>query len=259
MNKFLAIDAGNTNIVLGVYDNNVIIHLWRIYTDRNKLADEYANLIDSLLEKHDVKKEDISGIAVSNVVPALQVLLENLVTSHFNKEPFFVSSKNRMNFKIKIDRPDEIGADLIAAAAAGAMKYGTPCIILDFGTATTLTAINDKGEFIGGAIAPGLAVSSEALYNHAPHLPRIKLESPPSVIGANTVDAMQSGIFTGYFHMIKGLVEDTKRELGIDMKVIATGGLAGIFQKSGANIIDVVDPSLVLDGIKYLYELNKKG
>jgi type III pantothenate kinase len=257
MSRLLIIDAGNTNIVLGLYENDELIHHWRIHTDRRKLVDEYAELIGSLLAKQNLKIEDIHEVAVSNVVPSLQVLLENLVKSHFKKEPFFVSMKNNMNMTLKIDHPNELGADLIAAAASAVEKYEAPCIIIDLGTATTLTVINKNREFIGGAIAPGMAVSCEALYNCAPHLPRIKMESPPSVIGTNTVHCMQAGMFSGYVHMIEGLVASMKKKIGENTRVIATGGLAGVLGE-GTDILDVVDADLVLDGIKILYRMNSK-
>jgi type III pantothenate kinase len=256
MSKLLIIDAGNTNIVLGLYENDTLVHNWRIHTDRQKLVDEYGELIGSLLAKHDIRLEHINEVAVSNVVPSLQVLLENLVKKYFRVEPFFVSTKNILNMTVKIDNPDELGADLIAAAVAAIEKYGTPCIILDLGTATTLTVVNEKSEFVGGAIAPGLSVSCEALYNCAPHLPRIKMESPPSIIGTNTIHCMQAGMFSGYAHMIEGLVGAIRKEIGEKTKVVATGGLAGVLGE-GTSILDVVDSNLVLDGIRLLYKLNR--
>ena len=254
--RFLAIDAGNTNIVLGLYEDDVLMHQWRVHTDRKKLADEYADLIESLLQKQDLKPQQIDVIGVSNVVPSLGSLIEDMIREHFGREAFFVRHDNRMNFEIVIDSPRDLGADLIAACAAAVENYEAPCIIIDFGTATTITAVNDRFQFLGGAIAPGLAVSCEALYTYAPHLPRIRLQSPPSVIATNTPHAMQAGIFTGYIHLIRGLVDDMKSQMGGQAKVIATGGLASVFNK-GTNILDVLDPHLVLDGIKILYRLNQ--
>jgi type III pantothenate kinase len=255
MAKLLTIDAGNSNVVLGLYNDDNLVHQWRIHTDRSKLVDEYADLLDSLLEKHNIKSSDIDDIALSCVVPCLRPLLESLAVNHFGKEPFFVSYKNKMNIFIKTGNK-EIGADLIAGAAAAVKKYGAPCIIIDFGTATTFSAINQENEFVGAAIASGLAVSCEALYSFAPHLPRIRLESPPSVMGTNTIQAMQAGIYTGYIRMIEGLVKDMLDILGKKTKRIATGGLAETIQKS-CSIFDAVDPQLVLDGIKLLFEMNR--
>jgi len=251
----LAIDAGNTNIVLGLFREDKIIHQWRIHTDRDKLVDEYADLIASLLYKVDIKPGEIKNVAISNVVPSLGNLLTELSRRSFGVQPFFVSFRNKLNFNIDIDNPGELGADLIAAASAGIEKYGTPCIIIDFGTATTITAINKNGDFLGVSIAPGLEISCKALYNHAPHLPRINLEAPPSVIGRNTVDAMKSGIFLGYGHLIRGIVRDIKKIIGEEVKVIATGGLAGVFHR-GHKIVDIVDQNIVLEGVYTIYRLN---
>jgi type III pantothenate kinase len=256
--SLLAMDVGNSNIVIGYYSGDDLLHQWRIHTDRKKLVDEYADLLDSLLLKKGLTRYDVDAVAVSNVVPSLAHLLETLIRDHFDAEPFFVGHHNKGGITIKIDRPEELGADLIAAGVAAVEKYGAPCIIIDFGTATTITAVNEKREFLGGAIAPGLAVSCEALYTYAPHLPRIKLAGPPSVIGTNTVHAMQAGIFTGYGHLIRGLVEDTRKALGQQVRVIATGGLAEVFD-GGSGLLDVIDPRLVLDGIKILHQVNRPG
>ncbi len=253
--KFLALDAGNSNIVMGLFLGDELCHQWRIHTDRKKLTDEYSDMVDSLLQKIDIKPEDIDIIGISNVVPSLGQVFENLSREHFKIEPFFVNISNQLNFQVSIDNPRELGADLIAAAASAVEKYKTPCIIIDFGTATTITAINGQGQFLGGAIAPGLAVSSEALYSRAPHLPRIRLKPPPSVIGANTVHAMQAGMFTGYGHLVRGLVRDMKTLLDSPAKVVATGGLAEIFREE-PDLLDALDPCLVLDGIRILHRLN---
>ncbi|MCD4785398.1 MAG: type III pantothenate kinase [Candidatus Eremiobacteraeota bacterium] len=252
----LAIDAGNTNIVLGLFREGELVHHWRIHTDRQKLVDEYADLIASLLNKVDIKPIDIKKVAISNVVPSFQNKLTVLSRRSFGVEPFFVSYKNKLNFNIKIDNPKELGADIIAAAVAGVEKYGIPSIIIDFGTATTITAIDRDGDFLGGSIAPGLAISCEALYDNAPHLPRINLVNPPSMIGKNTVTAMQSGIYLGYGHLVRGIVGEMKQIIGDDAKVIAAGGLAGVFDK-GHKIVDVVDQDIVLEGIYILYKMNR--
>lgn len=257
MANILAIDAGNTNIVLGLFREGGLVHHWRIHTDRRKLVDEYADLIASLLDKVDMKLEDIDKVIISNVVPSLSNLLNALSREYFGVEPFLVDIGNRLNFVIDIDDPSELGADLIAAAAAAIEKYSVPCVIIDFGTATTLTAVNRERELTGVSIAPGLNVSCEALYSYAPHLPRIPLEAPPSVIGRNTVQAMQSGIYTGYGHLISGIVEDMKTILGEDTCVIATGGLAGAFHR-GKKMVDVINPDLVLEGILLIYNMNRK-
>lgn len=254
--NILAIDAGNTNIVMGLFREGKLVNHWRIHTDRQKLVDEYADLIASLLYKINMKPADIEKVAISNVVPSLQNMLTELSGRSFGVEPFFVSYKNKLNLNIKIDNPEELGADLIAAAAAGVEKYGSPSIIIDFGTATTITAINRDGDFLGVSIAPGLAISCEALYMYAPHLPRINLVSPPSVIGINTVSAMQSGVFLGYGHLIRGIVGDMKKIIGDSARVIATGGLASVFDK-GHKIVDIVNQDIVLEGIYIIYKMNR--
>lgn len=256
MKNLLVIDAGNTNIVIGIYKGDDLIHLWRIHTDRKKLGDEYAELLDSLLQKHNLKPEDIDDVAISSVVPDLKNTLNYLAREHFKTDPFYVNHRVKLNLTIKIDNPGELGADLIASAAGAVEVYGAPCVVIDFGTATTLTAINREREILGGSIAPGLNISREALYTNAPHLPRVDLTPPPSIVGTNTVHALQSGIFVGYSYMISGLVEEMKNILGTDARVIATGGLSLCFKE--IEVIDKIDPSLVLDGIKLLYELNKR-
>ncbi len=257
MSTLLAIDAGNSNIVLGFYREDKLLHQWRIYTDRKKLVDEYAELLDSLLAKHGYTLKDVEAVAISCVVPALCPLLEDLSKCHFSVEPFFVSYKNKMNLDIAIECKEEIGADLIAAGVSSVEKYGVPSVVIDFGTATTITAIDNRRRFLGGSISPGFAISTEALYKQASHLPRVRYEYPQIAMGRDTITALQVGMVKGYAHMISGLVRDMKGILGEDAKVVATGGLSHIFKKSG--FIDVVDKNLVLDGIKILYEMNKSG
>jgi type III pantothenate kinase len=253
MPLLLAIDAGNTNIVLGLFRDDKLVHHWRIHTDKKKLLDEYTDQIASFLEKEGVRKEDISQVAISNVVPSMNRLLESIALEYFGKTPFVVSHKNRMNIKLTNENPAELGADLIAAAAAGVAKYGAPLIIIDFGTATTVTAINREKELPGVSIMPGLAISCEALYRFAPHLPRIPFDLPPSVIGTNTVQSMQSGIFIGYGHMMEGIISDMKKILGEDTKVISTGGLSAVFHKQNMkNMPDFIDEDLVIEGIRIL-------
>lgn len=257
MSNLLAIDAGNTNIVLGLFSDGKLIHTWRILTDRKKPIEEYKDLFEYSLAEQGIRSTDISNVAISNVVPPLNELLIRIAREYFKREPFIVGIHNKLNMKIKIDDPTQLGADLIAAAVAGIEKYGVPSIIIDFGTATTFTAINGNKEFLGGTIVPGLAISCEALYTFAPHLPRISLEEPPTIIGTNTIHAMQAGIITGYGHLIAGIVRDMKEILGNDAIVIATGGLSAIFQKGKfSKTFDTIDPNLVLEGIYMLYQFS---
>ncbi|MCE1248641.1 MAG: type III pantothenate kinase [Firmicutes bacterium] len=259
MSLLLTIDAGNTNIVLGLFRDDKLVHHWRIHTDRKKLLDEYTDQIASFLAKEGVKKGDITEVAISSVVPSMARLLDGIAVEYFGVTPFKVSHKNRMNIKLAIENPAELGADLIAAAVAGVEKYGTPLIIIDMGTATTVTAINRDKELAGVAIMPGLAISCEALYRFAPHLPRIPLEMPPSVIGKNTVESMQAGIFIGYGHMMEGIIGDMKQILGEDAKVISTGGLSSLFNKGSLKSKpDFDDEDLVIEGIRLLSRMQQK-
>ena len=256
MSDLLIIDAGNTNIVLGIYRDGKLHCQGRIETVREDSADNYRNKILSFLSDNEVKADNIEDIAISNVVPALGNLLDELMKDLFHRKPFYVSHENRMNMTVKMDNPRELGADLIASAVGAIEKYGAPCIVIDFGTATTYAAINEKAEFLGGAISQGINVSCKGLYMHAPHLPKIELKSPPSIVGKDTVTAMQSGIYLGYAHMVRGIVADMKKVLGENTKVIATGGLAVIL-KDEENLMDVIDQDLVLDGIYYLYGMRE--
>ncbi len=254
MSDLFIIDAGNTNIVLGVFRDGKLHCQGRIETVRDGLKEDYKRQFLSFLEENSLKTTDMEGVAISNVVPALKNLLDEIVLGLFGNEPFHVSYKNKMNMTVKMDNPRELGADLIASAVGAIEKYGTPCIVIDFGTATTYAAINEKAEFLGGAISQGINVSCKGLYMHAPHLPKIELKSPPSIVGKDTITAMQSGIYLGYAHMVRGIVSDMKKVLGDKTKVIATGGLAVIL-KDEENLMDVIDQDLVLDGIYYLYKM----
>lgn len=256
MSDLLVIDAGNTNIVLGIFRDGKLHCQGRIETVREDSAENYRRKFLSFLSDNGLETGDIEDVAISNVVPSLGSLLDELAKDLFHQEPFYVSYKNRMNMTIKMDDPRELGADLIASAVGAIEKYGTPCIVIDFGTATTYAAIDENSEFLGGAISQGINVSCKGLYMHAPHLPKIELKSPPSIVGKNTITAMQSGIYLGYAHMVRGIVADMKKVLGEKTKVIATGGLAVIL-KDEENLMDVIDQDLVLDGIYYLYGMRE--
>ena len=252
MSNLLVIDAGNTNIVLGIFRDGKQVKQGRIHTDREKSPEAYVKDITDFLRENNLEPSDMEGAAISNVVPAIQDLLVDITEKLFGKVPFFVRHDNKMDLSIHIDNPLELGADLIASAVAAIEKYGKPCIVIDFGTATTFAAINDRAEFLGGAIAQGINVSCKGLYAHAPHLPCIEMETPPSVIGKNTKTAMQSGIYGGYTHLIRGIVTDMKKILGENTKVISTGGLCGVFEKE-KDLVDITDRELVMEGIYLLY------
>ncbi|AMA74502.1 MULTISPECIES: type III pantothenate kinase [Aneurinibacillus] len=251
------IDVGNTNIVLGVYEGDELKHNWRIGTDRSKTDDEFGILIKSLFADKGLTFGDIEGIIISSVVPPLMFPLEKMCQKYFNIKPMVIGPGLKTGLNIKTDNPREVGADRIVNAVAAIHYYGTPLIVVDFGTATTFCFIDEEGGYHGGAIAPGIGISTEALYSRASKLPRIELVKPPSVIGRNTIHAMQSGIIYGFVGQVDELVRRMKQESVKTPKVIATGGLAELIG-SESNEIDVVDPWLTIKGLQLIYNRNKK-
>lgn len=251
-------DVGNTNMVLGVFENNVLKHHWRIETSRNKTEDEYGLVIKSLLEHEGLTFKDIKGIIMSSVVPPIMFALERMCLKYFGIKPMVVGPGIKTGLNIKYDNPKEVGADRIVNAVAGIHLYGSPLIIVDFGTATTYCYINEKNQYMGGAIAPGIAISTEALYSRAAKLPRIEIARPEGVIGRNTVSAMQAGILFGYVGQVEGIVARIKAQAIEKPKVIATGGLAALIAAE-SNAIDVVDPFLTLKGLQLIYQRNTEA
>lgn len=250
----LVIDSGNTNIVFGLYKNNKLIHRLRIFTERNKSADKYEVIVKNFLGEKRVLYKNLKGAAISNVVPLLLPVWKKIFNKYVkNLKPLWITAKCKLPLKIKIDNTLELGADIIAGAAGALKSYKPPLIIIDFGTATTFFAVNKKKEITGGAISPGLNLSAQALYLGAPHLPKIKLASPPRIIGTNTEHSMQAGIFCGYIFLVEGMVNKFKKHLGKDTTVIATGGLAGDITAS-TKAINHIEPNLVLDGIFEIYK-----
>jgi type III pantothenate kinase len=249
------LDVGNTNTVLGVYDQDELKYHWRIETSRNKTEDEYGMVVKSLLDHVQLSFRDIKGIIVSSVVPPIMFSLERMCEKYFKIKPMIVGPGIKTGLNIKYDNPKEVGADRIVNAVAGIHLYGSPLIIVDFGTATTYCYINEQGQYMGGAIAPGIGISTEALYSRASKLPRIEIARPEDVIGKNTVSAMQAGILYGYVGQVEGIVTRFKSQAKIEPKVIATGGLASLISKE-SNIIDVIDPFLTLKGLQLIYERN---
>lgn len=252
----LVMDVGNTNIVLGVYQGKELKFHWRITTNRNKTEDEYAMTLKNLLADAGLTFDDLDGTIISSVVPPLMFVLDKLCTKYLNHEPLIVGPGVKTGLNIKYENPREVGADRIVNAVAGVHYYGTPLIIVDFGTATTFCYVDDNGSYMGGIIAPGINIAAEALYNKASKLPRIEIVKPPSVIGKNTVHSMQSGIFYGYLGQVEGIVQRMKAEAKGDPKVVATGGLAGLIC-SESPLINHVDPLLTLKGLQLIYERNK--
>ena len=252
----LVFDIGNTNMVLGVYDGDNLVRDWRINTDLNKTSDEYGVLIKSLFDASNISLSVVDAIIVSSVVPAVMHSLENFCRKYCNISPMVVGPGIKTGLNIKYEDPKMVGADRIVNAVAAISKYNCPVIIIDFGTATTYCALSKKGEYIGGAISPGMKISSEALFQKASKLPRVELVTPETVICKDTVSAMQAGIIYGYAGQVEKIVGLMKKELKDEgTLVIATGGLANMISQE-TNAIDVIDPNLTLEGLRIIYEKN---
>ncbi|ACK94648.1 type III pantothenate kinase [Bacillus thuringiensis] len=249
------LDVGNTNAVLGVFEEGELRQHWRMETDRHKTEDEYGMLVKQLLDHEGLSFEDVKGIIVSSVVPPIMFALERMCEKYFKIKPLVVGPGIKTGLNIKYENPREVGADRIVNAVAGIQLYGSPLIIVDFGTATTYCYINEEKHYMGGVITPGIMISAEALYSRAAKLPRIEITKPSSVVGKNTVSAMQSGILYGYVGQVEGIVKRMKEEAKQEPKVIATGGLAKLISEE-SNVIDIVDPFLTLKGLYMLYERN---
>lgn len=251
----LCVDIGNTHVVVGAYEGTQLVHHWRLKTNYDRTEDEYGMLFLDLLRFADVRLERISGVALCSVVPPLTTTFATLSERYLHQRPLIISVDVETGVRVRLDNPREVGADRVANAAAVQARYGGPACVVDFGTATTFDLISAEGDFIGGAIAPGLGIAADALVQRTAQLPRIALERPPSPIGRNTVHAMQSGLIWGYVGLIEGLVARFRRELGPEMKVIATGGMAEAVARL-TDVIEHVDPWLTLEGVRVIYERN---
>ncbi|MFZ3591047.1 type III pantothenate kinase [Bacillus sp. DJP31] len=252
------LDVGNTNTVLGVFDKEKLKYHWRFETNRNKTEDEYGMLIKSLLLHEGITFSDITGIIISSVVPPIMFPLERMCQKYFHLNALIVGPGIKTGLNIKYENPREVGADRIVNAVAGIAQYGSPLIIVDFGTATTYCYINEEKQYMGGAIAPGINISTEALYSKAAKLPRIEIARPETIVGKNTVSAMQAGIVYGYVGQVEGIVTRMKQESGTNPKVIATGGLASLISNE-STVIDIIDPFLTLKGLYMIYLRNQRN
>ena len=251
----LAIDIGNTNITLGVFQGDELTFTWRLATDARQMPDEYGLAIVNLLSLKGLSPDGIDAIALCSVVPPLTQVFEELCHSYFSHQPLVVGAGVRTGIKIQYDNPRDVGADRIVDATAAYRLYGGPLIIVDFGTATVIDAVSANAEYLGGALAPGLTMGAEAMVTNTSILRRIEMVAPSSPIGKNTSHAMQAGLVLGHVDMVEGMVRRFKEELGEEAKVIATGGLAPLLADQ-TTVFDAVNQELTLIGLRMIYEMN---
>ena len=266
----LALDVGNTNTVLGLYrlsaesaapgadEQRELVAHWRVTTHRTQTSDEYGVLFVNLFNMHGMSVDQVSHIIISSVVPPIDSTLRRVCEQYFHIEPLFVEPGIKTGMPMLIDNPTELGADRLADCIAAYERYGGPCIVVDFGTATKFEVISAKGEYLGGAIAPGLGLSADALFSRAAKLARVDIKRPPKVIGTNTVTHLQSGLYYGYIGLVDGLLERIFAELGTQPRVVATGGLARQVAED-SRYISQIDEMLTLDGLRILFERNRSA
>ncbi len=252
----LAIDIGNTYIVMGVCNHDEMTAHWSIATDRERTADEHAVLLMSLFERHQITFDEIGGVVISASVPPLLTTFQEVCRRYFRVTPLVVGPGVKTGMRIRTDNPREVGPDRIANALAARELYGAPAIVIDFSTATTFDAISADGDYVGDAIAPGLGIAAEALFQQTAQLPRIELTAPPRAIGTNTIHSMQSGLIYGYVGLVEGMVRRFQAELQDGARVIATGELAEVIAPH-TDVIQIVDPNLTLAGLRLIYRLNR--
>jgi type III pantothenate kinase len=261
----LVLDVGNTNTVLGVFEARPegsdtskprrLVSNWRVTTNKSQTVDEYGVLFRNLFAMNKIEVGAVQGIVISSVVPPLDSTLREVCERYFQIKPLFIEPGVKTGMPVHYDNPAEVGADRIVNSVAAFEKFGGPCIVVDFGTATTFDIVSPKGEYLGGVITPGIGISADALFERTARLPRVDIRKPPRVIATNTVNSLQSGLYYGYIGLIDGILERLISELGKDVKVVATGGLASLMG-SGSKYIREVDDLLTLEGLRIIYERN---
>ncbi len=254
----LTIDIGNTNVTLGLYEGDSLGPRWRISTVNERMADEYGVQMMGLFQHRGVEVAQISGVVIASVVPPLTGVWVAACKTYIGHTPMLVNTGVKTGVRVKYEDPKQVGADRIVDAVAVMAHYGGPACVVDFGTATTFDAISAEGDYLGGAIAPGIGIAADALFQRAAKLPRVDLARPPKAIGRNTPHAIQSGLLFGYVGLVEGMVARFREELGPEMKVIATGGLAEIIARE-TDVIQYIEPWLTLEGLRLVYELNQPG
>jgi type III pantothenate kinase len=250
------LDIGNTIITFGLFKGDLLAHHWRIATEVHRTTDEYAALVDSLLRLEGLTFQDITAVSMVSVVPRLTGVFVELNQRYWHIEPLVVDAGVRTGVKIRTENPREVGADRIVNTVAVYKRYGGPACVVDFSTATSFDAISGEGEYLGGAIAPGMGIAIEALSAKAAKLPKVEIAKPPQAIGKNTIQSMQSGVFFGLVGLVEGMVTRFRRELGGEVRVVATGDLADLIARE-TNVIQIIAPWLTLEGLRWVYEMSK--
>ena len=254
----LVIDLGNTNTSLGVYEGSELVAHWRLTTARNRTVDEYGVHARNLFALAGLDFKAINAIAIASVVPPLNYTLKQMAEVYFHLTPLFVDHTTEIGLRILYEPASDVGADRLVDAVAAIHKYGAPCIIVDFGTATTFNAITQDGNYLGGVITPGIMISADALFERTAKLPRVDIKRPVKVIGSSTIAAMQSGLYHGFVGLVDGVLRKMIDELGGSPRVIATGGLAPLIA-TGSALIELVDDTLTLEGLRLVYERSQES